>query len=223
MLAQGFMRGVRAGPAARPRLRRQPDVSGLQHSRNIRIAGHFSVHGMPRSALPCTCRLTRCRRLRSTSVPSRYISGGTGFVLGIRPSPNQSPQLGTRDFRRNRVGPSARGVWGMRRGQRPADRTENQRQPQGNKATALVRCRSGFRRVRQMKQAACPHCNTLLLHSITGERPVAISPAARRSSRDIFLTEISALCFSCRCPPRQRKTGRRSHNRGILAAGATLT
>jgi hypothetical protein len=49
----------------------------------------------------------------------------------------------------------------MRRGQRRADRPENQRQPQGNKAGVQVCCRSASRRVRQWTDAVCPPRNIL--------------------------------------------------------------
>jgi hypothetical protein len=134
-------------------------VSGLQRCRNIRIDGHFSAHGMPnaRSALHMTLCVQSYAAMTSVSCATSLRGTGCFGVFGPHPKPTAQDS----DFRRNSIGPSAGGVWGMRRGQRRADRPENQRQPQGNKAAVQLPCRSASRRVRQGTEAVCPRRNIL--------------------------------------------------------------
>ena len=143
-------------------------VSGLQRCRNIRIDGHFSAHGMPnaRSALHMTLCVQSYAAMTSVSCATSLRGTGCFGVFGPHPKPTAQDS----DFRRNSIGPSAGGVWGMRRGQRRADRPENQRQPQGNKAAAQLRCRSASRRVRQGTEAVCPRRNILQCEIVQPQR-----------------------------------------------------
>ncbi len=136
-------------------------VSGSRRYRNIRIDGHFSAHGMPnaRSALHMTLRVQSYAAMTSVSCATSLRGTGCFGVFGPHPKPTAQDS----DFRRNSIGPGAGGVWGMRRGQRRADRPENQRQPQGNKAAVQVCCRSASRRVRQRTEAVCPPRNIMQL------------------------------------------------------------
>ncbi len=95
-------------------------VSGLQRCRNIRIDGHFSAHGMPnaRSALHMTLCVQSYAAMTSVSCATSLRGTGCFGVFGPHPKPTAQDS----DFRRNSIGPSAGGVWGMRRGQRRADR-----------------------------------------------------------------------------------------------------
>jgi len=135
-------------------------MSGLRHSSNIPIEGHFSAQGMPNR--PCDMPVRTVLRGDDTRTRPRSPSRcplGIG-VLFRRSGPALS--TGPVSFVEVAAGPRrVEGCWEMRRGPTPGRSfPENQHQPRGNKATVRVCCRSASRHVRQRMLAACPPCNT---------------------------------------------------------------
>jgi hypothetical protein len=106
----------------------------------------------------------------------------------------------------------------MRRGQRRADRPENQRQPQGNKAAVQVCCRSASRRVSTRDGSGVPVPQRFAMRdcAATVAPPSVRSDTQRLSLAFGFLSQPRSPAWAC-------KTDHFSQNRDILAAGATLT
>ncbi len=104
-------------------------VSGLRHSHCIVIAGHFSARGMPNR---------QC-----------VMSSACGWAPQATPGPSRLPPGGT-EVSLSSLAPAREGCGVMRRGQRRAESSwESASATCGNKATALVCCRSPSRHVRQ--------------------------------------------------------------------------